>query len=666
MKKEAFLCGFLAVAGMSADVGLNSIEAEVRDAVSAALSSVSATAQDIRFSLLEKTLVITGLEYALPKDGMTRKGRIERVELTDFDGKVFTSTAGEPYDPQMLPKVAEKAVFSGWNEEIEEDGVKMTLSLASYTAQGWYQRLGLVFGSYAKDGMGQTFFEEMLRCRIDAAHAENMNLTVLSGGPDSALLKIRAKSIENPGGMKALSADGKPGPVSSVLKDISFESGEVSGAADMVELADMRIPTPAQMLKLQKATVGTAQEATEDAAEDVLSMLAESYAEKPPFSRIAVKNLNVWLSAQDDPVTLGGLVWNMNRAESGAFETDVSMKALHIAPGAIADARKLMDRYAPEGLTLDMRVRGSVAEEASSAEVGIYVHDLGRLELGGAAKGNAVTLIKSIADAAGDEEALTKLLAEVDITKANVSYQDTGFIPLAVNAALDSVDAIGLDGLDYAMNYVSGHGYTSNCTLKGLHVGLELLESWKDVIVRYAPDGLTMDATTKGTMTDKQCDSSLSYVVRGLGMLDAGLTMQGDMFNVSKQIVEKSEDTDVIMQLLSTVKLTSAKTEYQDSGLLAMALGIASKELEMPAKDLLGMASGQAEELASGDNAFYAKLGAMLKEQILQPGKMSVSLAPNASPSLTELISTAVSEPAGLPLVFSSTAGSRTMEDYLK
>ncbi|MBR4424159.1 MAG: hypothetical protein IKS68_08035, partial [Mailhella sp.] len=290
---------------------------------------------------------------------------------------------------------------------------------------------------------------------------------------------------------------------------------------------------------------------------------------------------------------------------------------------------------------------------------------LGSLELGCAIKGDALDLLARLA-AMDDEDAMKKLLSDVSVTGAKFTYSDTGLIPLAANIALESGDAIGLEGLDFILQYAADKGLNTDLAVKGLHVGLELLEQYRAEIARFAPGGIVADASLKNALTNEGYAGNAAAAVRGLGRLDADLSLAGDVLGMLKKAASDPDHADELLPLLSQVKVAGCGAGYKDSGLAAMVLGIAAKELGMPPADLLAMASGQAEQLASSGDPFLGKLGKMLKEQLARPGEMSVRLAKGADLDVMTFGMTAAEDPGKLPLEFSSNPGSRTMEEYLK
>ncbi len=658
MKKELLLCGFLFMYGVCADSALGTPEEDVANAVANALSSVSAKAENIAYSAADQTLVITGLEYAGQQEGAPHKGRIEQLRLEGFDEKTLLES-GEA--GAALPRVAEKAVLTGWTDTSEDDGVKMVLKMDSCSAQGWYQRLGALLKSSSMEDPGQ-FLEEVVRYRLDGVRSENINITLESAKQEFSPVSIAIKSIED-SGVPAPGSDAQPRKANLLMRDVSFASGDVSGMMEKFAFSGVIVPEPAQVAALWKKVT---EAGGVDDPEAALKLLSEFYGGQPPFSLVALEKLKVWTSKNGDPAMLDSLSLDMDRPAEGPANMDFSMKALRLPPSVLGEFRDMAVKYAPEGVVFDMRVNGRTAEGGSDANATFTLRGLGSLELGCAVKGDAVALLKQLAAASDDDEALKKLLSEINVTSAKLAYEDTGLIPLVANFALESSDAIGLEGLNFALRYAADKGLNTDFAMKGLHVGLELLEQYKAEISRFAPGGLFADATSSCALTKEGYTGSSSVVARGLGKLDMGLAMKGDILGLLAKAIEDPDKAEELLPMLSQIKLAAIDAGYKDSGLAAMILSIASKEFEMPAADLIAAASGQAEGLAASGDPFFEKLGNMLKEQIAKPGEMAVSLAPGTDMDVMTFAMTAAESPNTLPLVFSSKPGSKSMEDYLK
>ncbi len=660
MKKELLLCGVLVMFGTGAAPALGSVESDVENAVAGALSAVSAKAEKVTFSADDQSLVISGLEYAGPQEGSQRKGRIEQIRLDGFDAKAILDAEGGTND---IPRVAENAVLSGWREVSEEDGVKVSMTLESYAARGWYQRLGVLLKRSSQEDLGP-LLEEILRYRLDSARAENLSIRLESAKQEFAPVNVTVKALEGPDGVAAPGDDGQPRMANMQMLGLAFSSGDVSGSMEKLALSGLAIPSPSQMAELWKKV---SEAGVPDEPQDALKMLADLYGGKPPFSLLSLENMKVWTAPGGDPATLDNLSLSMSHGDQGASGLEFAINALRVAPSALGEFREMAMRYAPEGVALDMRVRGNAAGSGSDAAASLRLRGLGSLELGCAIKGNALDLLAQLA-ALDDDAAVQKLLSDVSVTSAKFSYSDTGLIPLAVNLALESGDAVGLDSLSLAMQYAAEQGLDTDFTVRGLHAGLDFapLEQYRAEISRFAPGGITVDVSQRNALTKDGFAGNASAAVRGLGKMDLDLALKGDVLGILKKAANDPDNTEELLPLLSQVKVAGCGTGYKDSGLAAMLLGIAAKEFGMTPADLLAMAVGQVEQLATSGDPFFEKLGKMLKEQLAQPGEMSVRLARDADMDVMTFAMTAAESPDKLPLEFSSVPGGKTMEEYLK
>ena len=492
-------------------------DTDVETAIANALAAVHAKAEKVAFSAEEQSLVITGLEYTGPQGNIQRKGRIEQIRLEGFDEKALLESGDEPGD---LPRLAEKAVISGWTDSSEENGDKTVLSMESCTVQGWYQRLGVLLKSSSLEDKGR-FFEESLNYRLDSAQSENITIRLESSKPGSSPVNITVKSMEEPGGVPAPGADGEPRKTNVLMRDIAFTSGDTSGALEKFTFSGVIIPQPSQMAALWKNISDTGKG---NDPETVFRMLSDLYGGKPPFSLVSLENLKVWMSNNDEPSTLENLSLAI---DNEPYKLDFSINALRLAPNVLGEYREMVMRHAPEGILLDMQVNGSSSESESDANVSIKLN--------------------------------------------------------------------------------------------------------------------------------------------GLGKLDTGLSMLGDIpALVAKAMKEPGKADELMPQMLSQIKLASIGATYEDSGLAAMILDIFAKQSGMEPANLLPMVSAMVGQLASSENDFYKKLGVMLKEQLANPGTMSVRLAPDTDIDVMTFGMMAAGSPDKLPLEFSSKPGSKSMEEYLK
>ena len=225
MNKKYVLCGVLFWAAVSGYMGLRILDSYTEDAVAAALSGIPATAEEIKYSFLRNSLAITGLEYDIPHETVQRKGRIERIEVQNFNRKIlFVLPRMAEYSPEILPRVAERVTFSGWKDSLHEHEVKIISSIAQVTVEGWHQRLGLVLDQYARYGVGKRFFEELMRCRMAQAVATGISVEKKAEGTG----KLSIARVFLPKGILPPAMDEKMHAQDVALEKLAFSSPAAS------------------------------------------------------------------------------------------------------------------------------------------------------------------------------------------------------------------------------------------------------------------------------------------------------------------------------------------------------------------------------------------------------------------------------------------------------
>ena len=656
MRKEIFLCGFLAVAGVSADVNLNIVETETREAVSNILSGLYAQAQDIQYSFLEKKLVLTGVEYAVPDGDAVRRGKIERVELAGFDRAALQApAAGEEYSPEKLPRVAESVTLQGLTETMQSPGESVSWSMAAFEGKGWYQRIGALIAAQAAGSDGLAFYEEMLRCSMDQAVIKDLSMKI--DAPEEAAASISIASVEYPGGIKAPEASGKPHPLSALLSGVAFESDGVKGTVQSMELASILPPSAAQLKELA-ALAGL-----KDGEDKALAeFFRKAWSDEPPFSRLALNGMRIFMGDKETAST--ELVACAINYQDGGWKSDFDIKALRISPDVMGDEKGVIARRAPGGMAFDCAIRASASESGSTLDMNLDVNGLGVLKSSSA---YSVNIFKRIAElaTAGEDLDLDLLRKDCAPQSAKFSYKDSGLAALLADISMDgNLPDLALEKLLLAVNYLAGKEYAVSFDMAGLKIPAMALEmsGCTDIISRFAPQGVSLDAKTDVALTSEKGHVTAGLNARGLGKLDFGLFAKADFMSMLKQALETGDLSD---EMAGQIEITGAQAAYKDSGLLPLGASIGARFMEMQPMEIVNMAKAQAEGWAGSENAFYAKLGAMLREQLEHPGEMAVQLVLQVPMALMELAGAAMGDPSALPLEFTSRAGEKSMEEWL-
>ena len=402
-----------------------SADTDVETAIANALSSLHAKAEKVTFSAEEQSLVITGLEYTGPQEGIQRKGRIEQIRLEGFDEKALLESGDASGD---LPRVAKNAVFSGWTDSSEENGDKMVISIESCTAQDWYQRLGALLKSFSLEDAGG-FLTEIVNYRLDGAHAENITIRIESAKQGFPPVNITIKSMEEPGGIPAPGADGQPRKANLLLNGITFVSGDTSGELDKFTSSGVIIPHPAQMAALWKTVSEADQKAVDPGT--AFKMLSGIYGGNPPFSLVSLENLKVRLAENDEPTTLDGLSLAMG---SEPYKLNFAINALRLAPSVLGEYKEMVLRFAPEGAALDLQVNGSSAESGSDANISIRLNGLGKLDTGLSLQGDIPALVaKVMKDPGKAGELMMETLPQIKIASIGTTYEDSGLAAMILS-----------------------------------------------------------------------------------------------------------------------------------------------------------------------------------------------------------------------------------------
>lgn len=539
MNKKYIVGGLVFWAGLSGYMGLRILESYTEDAVFAALSAVPAQAQEIRYSFLNNTLRLKGVEYEIPDEKIMHKGTIESVEVTGFNRKcMFVKPNMPAYDPDALPIVAESITATGIVDNVHAGHTKMEQRVESAHLRGWYQRLGMLLDQHSQHNGEASFFEELYRCRLDGL--ELNNVTSVVSAPYRLPMRISVARIALSEGMRAPRGTEKAPSVSLLISGAGVAGSNVSGSFQQISLKNLRVLEPAAMAEFLR--------------------------------------LNRELDAGDP-----------KQVDEGSSD-------------------KLIDRmfeiFAKHGQ--DRRPLSGLAMQGGSFAV--------RENLPGGGSGDVI-----------------------------------------LNMALKS--------LNCTMGMAADGGLRDDVTLSGLHFSFPKPGMFRDVLSRYAPDGLTLNATSSTLMGDDVLSGKVGYEMEGLGELEGKLDLTGDIRALRAAMADLPEKS--LDGLMQSVRLRRLNLDYRDSGLVPMVVELmACWHFDTP-EETLNEALVLLKMLEQAPERPVRELCRALTEQLAAPGEFTMTIAPEQPMNFAEALSLASGNPDALPVTFMSKPGTKAMKEYL-
>lgn len=427
MRKKLIVTGLLLFwTGVAAYMGMRILESYAEDAVQASLSAIPATVEEIRFSLLDKSLKLKGIRYEIPDEKIQRKGRIEEIEVKGFNRKIlYVLPKMEAYAPDALPKVADAVSIKGFSETSHKGYEIITRNIGNMDIANWHQRLGLLFDQYSRYGAGEKFYEELFRCRMDEVSFSSAELSVKSSA-DAHPSTFRVTEGKAPGGVRAPQANEQVSPFSLRLTGITYTGDGCTGALDVVELKDILFPKPKQLVQLMEYCKAS-DFGTEETIGKIKETLALAYEDSLPLASVG---------ASGGRFSIGGVssslknVLYANKKISGGEEYTLKVQALHIPAEAAQGYADIVKRFAPNGVefSLDATNRNDGATMSGNAEY--TFKDLGKLRVSGEFLGNAKMFQFSNPENGLDD--VETMLSKVEVKKFSVDYEDHGLMPLCL------------------------------------------------------------------------------------------------------------------------------------------------------------------------------------------------------------------------------------------
>ena len=350
MRKQFIIGGLVFWASVSGYMGLRVLESYTEDAVYAVLSVVPAQAQEIRYNFLTDDLRVTGIEYEIPHDTVVHKGTIESVEISKFHRKImYVKPHMPPYNADELPRVGENFKIRGIVDRIHEGHSVLETKIGEVDMANWYQRVGMVLDHFARKGVGEAFFEELLRTRVEELSASNLEMT-LNDPSLKAPLSLRADRFSMPGGIPAPRGLDKTTPVNVVLERVSFAQGEASASAGRIDGLGLRVPEPDKLARIAELSRAIQEKKDEALSEDLFLTLDTCWDKYAPFGSVSLQNVIVNPGKDAEPVKASGVTCALKR-EGDAWQ--LNTKGFEAGSGLsrlFEDAVKL---FAPKGLKLD-------------------------------------------------------------------------------------------------------------------------------------------------------------------------------------------------------------------------------------------------------------------------------------------------------------------------
>ncbi len=467
MNKKYVIGGVIvACAGIAGWFGVRAVETQTEKAVAEALAVVPAEAREIKYSLLGNTLTLKGVTYELSDEGFARKGSIDSVEVKGFNRKYVFTKSDAAYNPESLPVVAESIAASGIDDTVTLGETTVEQKAGSVRLTGWYQRLGTLLSLHREHRGEAPFFEELYRCRIDGMEASNVSIKLSEKTMSPVSLSVERIALVE--GLRAPEAGEKTSPVSLGFFGLRGFGKDVSGSLDTLEIRDIRMPEPelvAEFLKVSKKIDAVSEDDLfGDVGEQIFTemdrIIGEAYQDHMPVGRIFMEGGSLNFqdtpeeapavfeggspSVQDAPeekgaepavfsVTMKSFDYRLSMTEPGASRYVTDLSGLKMTFPKTMEEADIISRYAPDGLTLNASSDSLVSREACSGKVRYEVEGLGSLEGDMALQGDLRGLVNAITS--DDRAGLNEFMTSMRLKNVNVTYRDSGLLPMSVEIA---------------------------------------------------------------------------------------------------------------------------------------------------------------------------------------------------------------------------------------
>ncbi len=488
MNKKFIIGGIMFWAGLSGYMGLRVLESYTEDAVYAVLSVIPAQAQEIRYSFLDDSLRLKGVEYEIPDEKVIHKGSIESVEVKKFHRKImFVKPNMPPYHADELPRVGESFTFTGIVDRIHEDNTVIESRIGSMQVEGWYQRVGMVMDRLVRKGAGNEFFEELFRTRVDSLRAEQIDVSMSSPSLESPV-KMHIDSAALPTGIRAPRGTERNTPVDAVLERVSIRQGDKSAAASRMELRALRAPEPEQLAKLVELSRALREDKADAASESLGKVLVDSYAKYPPFGQFGLYGVSVKIGKDEPPVTANSLTYAL-RYQGDGYADSMTCTDLHVRPESFGDLSAVVSRFAPSGIRLNASNESTCDSRELSARAVYELPELGCFEGSSALAGDFIKLKKlSLLGELVSADPL-ELLDKIQLKNIKMRYEDSGLMGLGFAAAAQELGLAPEQLHSEALGAVRSMAGDENTVLAKLGAALtEQLMAPGEIALELAPN----------------------------------------------------------------------------------------------------------------------------------------------------------------------------------
>lgn len=241
----------------------------------------------------------------------------------------------------------------------------------------------------------------------------------------------------------------------------------------------------------------------------------------------------------------------------------------------------------------------------------------------------------------------------------SLNFQDT---PEEKGAA-PAVYSVAMKSFDYRLSMTEQGASRYVTDLSGLKMTFPKTMEEADIISRYAPDGLTLNASSDSLLSREACSGKVRYEVEGLGSLEGDMALQGDLRGLVNAMT--SGDRGELNGFMSSIRLKNVNLTYRDSGLLPMSVEIGARWSDSTVESELAELSMLLGKMAQEKERPVRELGEALRVMFENPGVMRMVIAPAQPMNFMEALTLASLNPDELPLTFSAEPGKKALRDYL-
>ena len=241
----------------------------------------------------------------------------------------------------------------------------------------------------------------------------------------------------------------------------------------------------------------------------------------------------------------------------------------------------------------------------------------------------------------------------------SLNFQDTP----EGKGAEPAVYSVTMKSFDYRLSMTEQGASRYVTDLSGLKMTFPKTMEEADIISRYAPDGLTLNASSDSLLSREACSGKVRYEVEGLGSLEGDMALQGDLRGLMNAMT--SGDRGELNGFMSSIRLKNVNLTYRDSGLLPMSVEIGARWSDSTVESELAELSMLLGKIAQEKERPVRELGEALRVMFENPGVMRMVIAPAQPMNFMEALTLASLNPDELPLTFSAEPGKKALRDYL-